>query len=51
MEIFSEEKKYLKNYFQKGMIRIFFSEGDEQREVDQNKAHVLKIFEHIGKQI
>ena len=30
--------------------KYFFSEGDEQREVDQNKAHVLKIFEHIGKQ-
>jgi len=23
-------------------------QGDEQREVDQNKARVLKIFEHIG---
>merc|ERR550517_1485392 len=29
-------------------IFSFFSEGDEQREVDQNKARVLKIFEHIG---
>ena len=27
-----------------------FSEGDEQREVDQAKAHVLKMFEHIGEQ-
>ena len=32
-------------------IFSFFSEGDEQREVDQNKARVLKIFEHIGEQI
>ena len=47
----------LTNYFHlknKIVFLIFigdFSEGDQQREEDQNKARVLKIFEHIGEQI
>ena len=39
---------WLKNCYCNWKWGLFFSEGDQQRDLDQNKAHVLKMFEHIG---